>query len=105
MHWSSKRPKRAPDATTIGLERDQIPTIIQTVMDEGRCRFESVHMTAGGDEIPVEVESCRIEAADGPTVVSICHDIGLRKQVERLATMTPDRFRRSQGAQTRLHAS
>jgi PAS domain S-box-containing protein len=64
---------------------DQIPLVrsrIREVLDNGHTRFESVHLTAAGDRVPVEVVTSRFDYRGSPAVLSVARDISDRKRAE-----------------------
>jgi two-component system, cell cycle sensor histidine kinase and response regulator CckA len=64
---------------------EQIPNIprwVATLRQKGRALYETVCLTSGGENIPVEVSSKVIEYEDKPAILSIVRDISRRKRHE-----------------------
>ena len=50
---------------------------------EGSLTFETVHVSASGERIPVEVSSSVVEFFGDPTILSVARDVSERKQREK----------------------
>lgn len=70
-----------------------VPGRMRELEKEGRCFFETVHVTKSGLRIPVEVNSRVIDVDGQKAVLSIARDITLRKRREDRLRREMDRFR------------
>lgn len=77
----------------VGLPPEKIGQIINTVVETGEVRFETVHSYADGTPIDVEVDARRLDYDDGVAVLSVCHDITERKRTERRLQESEESFR------------
>ncbi|MCL2168594.1 MAG: PAS domain-containing protein [Defluviitaleaceae bacterium] len=75
--------KFSPEFQPCGRTSAQlIADSIKIVMETGSCRYEYVHLTADGEELPVEVTNVLIKHSDGDTIVSYNHDLREIKAAE-----------------------
>ena len=63
-------------------ERESGRRQFETVLREGRLVFETVHLSASGERLPVEVSSSLVSVGDEQSVVSVVRDIRGRKTAE-----------------------
>ncbi|MFW6437516.1 MAG: PAS domain S-box protein [Armatimonadota bacterium] len=64
---------------------DNVPEMLDRLMEDGRLLFETMHLTSDERRIPVETNAHLFELDGGPVVLSIARDItGRRKSEERL---------------------
>ena len=63
-------------------ERWAVPERATRIMEQGHLSFESVHQRKDGSKILNEVNARRILYDGQPAIMSICHDITERKQME-----------------------
>ena len=64
-------------------EVDKVPDRRETVTEKGSVVFETVHETKSGEEIPVEINSAKIQYKGRPAILSIARDVSRRKASER----------------------
>ncbi len=62
--------------------RDKVPDIMKELHEEGDLRFEMVHRTKDGRDVPVEVHSHLFELEEEERVLSVARDITERKRAE-----------------------
>lgn len=63
--------------------KDQIPSIMIELFEQGRVLFETEHLTKAGRKIPVEINSELFYLDEKPFVLSMVRDISLRKKTEK----------------------
>ena len=64
-------------------QKQWIPGRLATVLKHGRAIYETVHVSKGGEILPIEVSSRMIEYQEQPAVLAIVRDISVRKRIER----------------------
>ena len=72
-------PPHQPDGRD---SRDAAEHMVQTALDQGWHRFEWLHRTAGGEDIPVEVLLTRLDRADEPLVHAQWRDISAQRRMK-----------------------
>ncbi|MBH1941117.1 PAS domain S-box protein [Mobilitalea sibirica] len=73
------------------LEKDK--EILKKAKEMGHYRYEAIHLTKQGDEIPVEVNSHYFIMNKVPVILSIARDISERKKAEALLIESERRYR------------
>ncbi|MFW5933043.1 MAG: PAS domain S-box protein [Candidatus Hadarchaeota archaeon] len=63
---------------------DELPGIMEELSKEGDLRFEMIHETKDGKEIPVEIHSHLFELEGSEMVLSLARDISERKETEEI---------------------
>jgi len=63
-------------------ERESDRWQFETAFREGRLVFETVHLSASGERLPVEVSSALVSVGDEQSIVSVVRDIRVRKEAE-----------------------
>ncbi len=66
----------APEQITIVAPR------IQDTLEQSRTRFQSIHLTASGEQVPVEVISRSFVFKGRPAILSVARDLSDRKRAE-----------------------
>ncbi len=81
----SELSEMTPSDINADLDVSQVKEVIDAINREGTYRFETIHQTAAGEEIPVEINASSITFRGEPAVLSIARDISDRKnRVKRL---------------------
>lgn len=73
--------------------RGEIPATLETTMNEGGCRIETVHIMKDGTCFPVEVSIRFMELMGNPCFQSIVRDITQRKRFEKAIITSEERLR------------
>ena len=73
--------------------RGQAGSQLAAVRDQGSLVFETVHLSADGTLVPVEVSSQRVHFDDGDQIVSVIRDIRERKAAEAAVRASEARYR------------
>lgn len=74
---------------------EEVPDIMEELIDKGNLRFEMVHRTKDGTDIPVEIHSHVFEFESKKRVLSVARDISKRKKTEKELKKSERRFRKS----------
>ncbi|MFC1563446.1 PAS domain S-box protein [candidate division KSB1 bacterium] len=62
--------------------RNNIPDVMNALINNGQATFEAVHISKNGEKIPVEVSAHIFSLKDKKRILSITRDISLRKKME-----------------------
>jgi len=71
-HFYRLSPKYQPCG---GRSIDMAHEYVQKAFDEGSCRFEWMHLSSGGEELPCEIILVRVEYKGKPTVAAYIRDL------------------------------
>jgi PAS domain S-box-containing protein len=71
---------------------DKVRERIEKIQVEGSLTFESVHVTATGEQIPVEIGASIIEYFGDEAILSIARDISEQKEKEQELTILSERL-------------
>jgi len=74
-------------------ERESGRRQFETVLREGRLVFETVHLSASGERLPVEVSSALVSVGDERSLVSVVRDIRERRRAEAALRESEERYR------------
>ncbi|MFP4142342.1 MAG: PAS domain S-box protein [Thermoplasmata archaeon] len=72
---------------------EELPKVMDKLIDKGEIKFEGIHKTKDGTKIPVEVHSYLFELEGKKRVLSIARDISERKESEKELKRSERKFR------------
>ena len=84
-------PELQPDGTPSAAKVEELQSIARR---NGFHRFEFMHQTLAGEELPVSVTLNCVEFADGPAQISVVHDLREAKRLERELRSANERMSR-----------
>ena len=86
--------KMSPQDIDSSKEADELPEVMEELLEEGDARFEMHHQAKDGTEIPVEIYSHLFELEGEERVLSVARDITERKKAEEKLKKERDRAQR-----------